>query len=52
MKKSFVFIALTLAKSFAESPAACRGDECMPFTGGYKGERSVPLIRIGPCVTI
>lgn len=41
-----------LAKSFAESPAACRGDECMPFTGGYKGERSVPLIRIGPCVTI
>jgi len=41
-----------LSKPFAEYPAACRGDECMPYPGGYKGEGSVPLIRIGPCVTI
>jgi glutamate N-acetyltransferase/amino-acid N-acetyltransferase len=35
-----------------KSPAACRGDECMPYRGGYKGERSVPLIRLGPCVQL
>ena len=48
-------IGMALVKSFAESPAACRGDECMPYRGGYKGERSVPLILIiliGPCVEV
>ena len=33
-----------LRKLFAECPVACHGDECMPYRGGYKGERSVPLI--------
>jgi hypothetical protein len=49
MKRSWM---MGLAKLFAESPAACRGDECMPYQGGYKGERSIPLILIGPCVKI
>jgi hypothetical protein len=35
--------------SFAGYSAACRGEECMPCRGGYKGDRKVPLIRIGPC---
>jgi len=35
--------------SFAGYPAACRGEECMPCRGGYKGDRKGPLIRIGPC---
>ena len=39
-------------EAFEEYPAACRGDEFMPFRGGYKGDRKVPLIRIGPCSLI
>ena len=38
-------LLLFFTKTFAE----CPGDECMPYRGGYKGERSVPLIRLGPC---
>jgi len=45
---SYDLIFPRFSKSFAESPAACRGDECMPCRGGYKGERSVPLIRPRP----
>lgn len=40
---------MALPKLFAECPGACPGDECMPYRGGYKGERSVPLIRLGHC---
>ena len=47
-----VILLLLLAKPFAESPVACHGDECMPYPGGYKGERSIPLILIGPCIEV
>ena len=32
-------MVMEFSEPFAESPAACRGDECMPCLGGYKGER-------------
>ena len=38
-----------LSKFFAEYPAACRGDECMPYRRGYKRKWSVPLIHRGAC---
>jgi D-alanyl-lipoteichoic acid acyltransferase DltB (MBOAT superfamily) len=41
-----------ITEAFAVCPAACRGDECMPSRGGDKGDRKVPLIRIGPCSTM
>jgi hypothetical protein len=41
-----------LTKSFAACPAACRGEECMPLRRGYKGDRKVPLIQLGPCSVV
>jgi hypothetical protein len=35
-------IIFILTNPFAACPAACRGEECMPFRGGYKGDRKVP----------
>jgi hypothetical protein len=48
---AFLFVGkLYFSRPFAESPAACRGDECMPYLGGYKGERiAPPLSGLGPC---
>jgi len=43
------YIDKILTKPFAACPAACRGEECMPLRGGYKGDREVPLIQLGPC---
>lgn len=41
---------IILILSLQSSPRLAAWDECMPCRGGYKGERSVPLIHIGRCV--
>ena len=42
-------ISFYFHETFAGCPVACHGEECMPCRGGNKGDRKVPLIRIGPC---
>jgi len=32
--------------SFAGYPAACRGEECMPRRGGYKGDRITNYLKL------
>jgi hypothetical protein len=36
-------LVMVITKYFAECPVACRGDECMPCTEGYKGGVKSPL---------
>ena len=48
-KRCIVGVSKALHETFAGCPVACHGEECMPCRGGDKGDRKVPLIRIGPC---
>jgi subtilisin family serine protease len=50
--QTFILPNIVLTKTFAVCPAACRGDECMPCRGGYKGGRKASLIHIGPCSAV
>jgi polyhydroxyalkanoate synthesis regulator phasin len=47
--KGFKFGTTIYQKPLQNTPRLAARDECMPYQGGYKGERSIPIIHIVPC---